>query len=773
MEMNLYRIINSILLAVIVILSLGAQIGIGQVTWYHCGLAFVIVVGLATFCYLKIKGRLLMGLSLLTFAGVTLFVVGRDGLAEFGQSYLAGLSGNADPVMEWGIWHESVQVLLISVGIFLFQLLLERLFGLKAAVAGVLLGMLFADLFTGRSLSHIAVVCVLTYVVIVFIEWTQRRWRKQRTASGKQYVVWIMPFLCLYFLLMLVMPAPDEPYDWQFVKDVYGRMRERYVTLTQNWQGRGKEDFDMVASGFSEDGRLLGGIADIGQEVMVIRGQQSLKTNVYLVGKVYDTFTGQQWLQSDESAGEDRLLDALETLYAIRSYDNEYMDNYIYSTKLQVIYKYFNTGYLFAPLKTWKVWSSVPYEGSGGNLLFEKHMGYGASYDVHFFQMNVDHIRFYEFMEAEWEEEETLWKNLQRDYVKNVEGRYSLAELKARREEIDRIYGQEIELSRETLDWLADATEGAGTDVEKLKAIESALADLEYSKTPGALPAEITSEGAFLDYFLTESRKGFCSYFASAFVLLARAEGIPARYVEGFCVPVEGGQETVVYSDMAHAWPEAYIEGVGWIPFEPTPGYERIRYTPWEMVDKKTNRPEGGIVTWEDLEEDASDTGAGSVSGSDAGDGDSAELAEEAEKERQRANVIRILLFTVLFALLAGFVAYEADGYLTKRRRRKWSLTQMLVAELQTNLQLLAALGYRRAENETLTELEGRAWAVMQCEKGLQFLRLYEDILYGEHAATEEMLLQVLAERKLLMEMLKKWKRLQYIYYKIVLHNKS
>ena len=45
-----------------------------------------------------------------------------------------------------------------------------------------------------------------------------------------------------------------------------------------------------------------------------------------------------------------------------------------------------------------------------------------------------------------------------------------------------------------------------------------------------------------------------------------------------------------VTANMAHAWPEVYIEGIGWLPFEPTPEYEEIRYTPWKMKEKKDNR---------------------------------------------------------------------------------------------------------------------------------------------------------------------------------------
>ena len=56
---------------------------------------------------------------------------------------------------------------------------------------------------------------------------------------------------------------------------------------------------------------------------------------------------------------------------------------------------------------------------------------------------------------------------------------------------------------------------------------------------------------------------------------------------------------------MAHAWPEVYIEGLGWIPFEPTPDYEKIRYTPWQLKQKTAASSYYGeeIEEWEEEEE--------------------------------------------------------------------------------------------------------------------------------------------------------------------------
>ncbi|HEX6319072.1 MAG TPA: DUF3488 and transglutaminase-like domain-containing protein [Burkholderiales bacterium] len=75
-----------------------------------------------------------------------------------------------------------------------------------------------------------------------------------------------------------------------------------------------------------------------------------------------------------------------------------------------------------------------------------------------------------------------------------------------------------------------------------------------------------------VDEFLFDTRAGFCEHFASAFVFLMRAAGIPARVVTGY----QGGEVnpfdrivTVRQSD-AHAWAEVFLPGQGWLRVDPT-----------------------------------------------------------------------------------------------------------------------------------------------------------------------------------------------------------
>ena len=74
-----------------------------------------------------------------------------------------------------------------------------------------------------------------------------------------------------------------------------------------------------------------------------------------------------------------------------------------------------------------------------------------------------------------------------------------------------------------------------------------------------------------LEWMLFENRQGYCVYYASAQVLMLRSLGIPARIAVGFSEG-EGGEENqyVVRNRNAHAWPEVYFPGVGWVEFEPT-----------------------------------------------------------------------------------------------------------------------------------------------------------------------------------------------------------
>lgn len=93
------------------------------------------------------------------------------------------------------------------------------------------------------------------------------------------------------------------------------------------------------------------------------------------------------------------------------------------------------------------------------------------------------------------------------------------------------------------------------------------------------LPAQLGRDA--VDDFLFTTREGFCEHYASAFTVLMRAAGIPARVVTGFQGGVwnKMGQYLLVRNSDAHAWSEVWLEGRGWVRVDPTGAVRPQRIT--------------------------------------------------------------------------------------------------------------------------------------------------------------------------------------------------
>src|SRR5262249_4226316 len=116
-----------------------------------------------------------------------------------------------------------------------------------------------------------------------------------------------------------------------------------------------------------------------------------------------------------------------------------------------------------------------------------------------------------------------------------------------------------------------EQTAGAATPYAKAEALRDYFRDpangFHYDTSVGSLDT-----GSAILQFLHD-KKGFCVQFASAYAVMARSLGIPARAAVGF---TQGTKEADgayhVNSHNAHAWPEVYLNGLGWTHlFDPTP----------------------------------------------------------------------------------------------------------------------------------------------------------------------------------------------------------
>ncbi|MDR7520981.1 MAG: DUF3488 and DUF4129 domain-containing transglutaminase family protein [Armatimonadota bacterium] len=198
--------------------------------------------------------------------------------------------------------------------------------------------------------------------------------------------------------------------------------------------------------------------------------------------------------------------------------------------------------------------------------------------------------------------------------------------------------------------------------------------------------------GDAVDYFLFEERRGYCEQFASAMVVLLRSAGIPARLVTGYTPgtlnPLTGLLE--VRNSDAHAWVEVFFPGIGWVEFEPTPGFP-------DTADL------GGPVirrwVWQELAARAQ--------------ADLAWLASRFPVLRRVAAGVREAAAAGLWAaVIAAGVAAAVGTWRTASRRALPAPPRAALREVYHQMcAVLARRGLRRRPSETVEEFRRRAQA--------------------------------------------------------------
>lgn len=214
----------------------------------------------------------------------------------------------------------------------------------------------------------------------------------------------------------------------------------------------------------------------------------------------------------------------------------------------------------------------------------------------------------------------------------------------------------------------------------------------EYTLAPGKLP----KGEDFVEYFLYESKVGYCTHYASAGALMLRAMGYPSRYVEGYAVTASDillespiseqkieyytkqgvyesfdNQVTVSVKDYnAHAWAEVYVDGFGWFPVEFTPsaaiegvndiiGDIESASDNTVVSEEPTSSPEA-LPTPGELPEDEEPEVTREPSAEEDGEEGSlpAQANKEAETDKNSGHLIWtiIAITAVLFLLLSALI---------------------------------------------------------------------------------------------------------------------
>lgn len=201
-----------------------------------------------------------------------------------------------------------------------------------------------------------------------------------------------------------------------------------------------------------------------------------------------------------------------------------------------------------------------------------------------------------------------------------------------------------------------------------------ALAIQDYLRSPAFKYSldvpQLSGGGNQLRRFLLEVRAGYCEQFAAAMAAMARVVGIPSRVAVGFTSGVPVGDHWEVGSKDAHAWPELYFPGVGWVRFEPTPrGDGQVDLPNYTTPTGREISPATTVTTAPSTGNATGTTSNDAANRLEAENVDSGAQLGTPESGRERAARRGIIALIVLLALVALVPATKLVRTVLARRR--------------------------------------------------------------------------------------------------------
>lgn len=553
-------------------------------------------------------------------------------------------------------------------------------------------------------------------------------------------------FPVLFSVVLIVVPTGEtftEMQKW----DPYQRVR---AVLTEILPGR--QGFYFGYTGFGTEAELKDSILPTYNDAMTVTAKDGQELgSVYLIGNVWDTFSGKSWEKKDESVVYYGRSKSQEIQVSYSEWELDQLDFYMATSflwngmsyfsddrKIEVTYDGLYTTAAFFPLKSTNLKADVNWKESKSGIQFNELCGKDDSYELEFY--NVDWETLNHFVDNDVIQpfdKDKLEYTIGQSGKKDVDADALWEAVQARRNAIQEQYTQIPDAFSEKLIACAEEITGKSeTTYGKAKCLESFFKEFEYNTNPPITP----SDDNFLERFVLESQSGYCTYFATAMTLMCRSVGIPARYVQGFVVRGDGQTEVTVSDSDSHAWTEIYIEGVGWCPFEPTPGYSELRYaevesgarqlTPIEEYLEQNDKKEQEKEPAKNTQNESSATEKAKSGSTSNGDVDKVTESSEGWK------------FIIIPVMLLVAVAVTCLIFRAKRRRKYKQFGEQAESILEINklMHILKKKGYKRKEEETFREFAERCSSEKETWRDalLQLTSLYEKIVYGEKSLSAE-----------------------------------
>ena len=416
--------------------------------------------------------------------------------------------------------------------IICYFLLRDDAFGFAA---GCLLTLTVLGLYLSRGLGILYALPVLLSLLVVL-----------SAAGGRRMAAWL---LCPLIALGAFMLLPDEGTTLkplETMADDLRNMVEDYFFFTDT-----RDSFTLHSTGYQPLQNRLGGTAvPVSGDVMTVEGTpnasiylRASSMNEYTGLNWYDTLSGRRYLFTS-SVYEELRRDVFDMALPMGLEDEN-------THSVTVTMQKNDTTTLFTPQRIRNISMlserMVPYFNDAGELYITRNLTAGDSYTVDYLPLDIT-------------KRDT--RTLIRENAGAQDPRMADAESK--------YLTVPQHIQQEVWDIAQKAASGITSPLDKALAIRDYLIDhydytLEVTEPPSSVD--------FVAYFLLGPEKtGYCTYFASAQTVLCRMAGVPARYVVGYLAQTDDMGQAMLTGANAHAWTEIYLNGVGWVTLDATPG---------------------------------------------------------------------------------------------------------------------------------------------------------------------------------------------------------
>jgi transglutaminase-like putative cysteine protease len=351
-------------------------------------------------------------------------------------------------------------------------------------------------------------------------------------------------FTLLILLISLMMPIVSQPASgtnfWNNLDNIWANITHGQISLTS--PGILLQPYETPTNFFGDQLSITGNVnLPAGQVLYYTTSAQSRPQ--YLEGLTYDNFDGHTWTSTSHTSTQ---FEANQSIPIKATNSRQQITTNVTIINLPEGTKH----YIFAPAQP--VSFSIPTTLYGNRIITawtqQNPLTQGESYQAISLisdasAQNLSAVQFNQY-------NSTLLSYPGQSYVQKP------ADLSKNRI-----------IQRTLQKWI----QGSTGVYSKVKALESHLSDktqFTYSVTNPPVPTNVDAVA-----WLLQTHQGYCTYYATAMVVMVRMLGLPARIVNGFTQGSLQGHTWVVNGSDAHSWVQVYFPGYGWINFDPTPGY--------------------------------------------------------------------------------------------------------------------------------------------------------------------------------------------------------